>query len=111
KVEGLRKTFKVGSGFKTQELRALNDISFELYRGECIALVGESGSGKSTVLKILSRLEQPTAGKIMFHDQDLLKAEPNRASLDYRGKVQMIFQDPFGSLNPFHTVRHHLERP
>ncbi len=111
KVEGLKKTFKVGSGFKTQELRALNDISFELYRGECIALVGESGSGKSTVLKILSRLEQPTAGKIMFHEQDLLKEEPHRASLKYRGKVQMIFQDPFGSLNPFHTVRHHLERP
>lgn len=111
RVEGLKKIFKVGGGFKTQELRALNEISFELYRGECIALVGESGSGKSTILKILARLEQPTSGRIFFQDKDLLANEPRRARLAYRRLVQMIFQDPFGSLNPFHTVRHHLERP
>jgi len=110
-VKGLKKLFTVGSSFNEKKLRALNDISFELYRGECIAFVGESGSGKSTVLKILSRLEQPTEGSITFKEEDLLKKEPKAASLEYRSQVQMIFQDPFGSLNPFHTVRHHLSRP
>ena len=108
---GIKKLFSVGSGFSEKKLQALNDISFKLYRGECIALVGESGSGKSTVLKILSRLEQPTEGQIIFRETDLLKEEPRSASLSYLSQVQMIFQDPFGSLNPFHTVRHHLARP
>lgn len=110
-VRGLTKYFNVGSNFKERKLRALNDISFDLFRGECIALVGESGSGKSTVLKILSRLEAPSEGRILFQGKDLLRNEPRSASLDYRSKVQMIFQDPFGSLNPVHTVRHHLARP
>ena len=110
-VKGLTKFFSVGTGFSDKKLRALNDISFELYRGECIALVGESGSGKSTILKILARLEQPSGGEIKFQGKDLLAQEPNRASLEYRRLVQMIFQDPFGSLNPIHTVRHHLARP
>ncbi len=110
-VRKLKKLFSIGAGFSNKELRALNDISFELYRGECIALVGESGSGKSTILKIMARLEQPTSGEISFRGKDLLKEEPTHASLKYRRQVQMIFQDPFGSLNPIHTVRHHLERP
>jgi peptide/nickel transport system ATP-binding protein len=110
-VKDLSKTYKVGGSFQQQELRALHNVSFRLHRGECIALVGESGSGKSTVLKILSRLEQPTSGKLMFRGKDLLELEPKSASLDYRSQVQMIFQDPFGSLNPIHTVRHHLKRP
>jgi peptide/nickel transport system ATP-binding protein len=110
-VRGLKKIFKVGGGLKQKSLRALNDISFDLFRGECIALVGESGSGKSTVLKILARLEEPTEGRIVFQGKDLLRHEPKTASLKYRSQVQMIFQDPFGSLNPVHTVRHHLERP
>lgn len=110
-VRGLTKYFDVGSGFRQKKLRALCDISFDLFRGECIALVGESGSGKSTVLKILARLEQPSEGRIVFQGKDLLKHEPTNASLDYRSKVQMIFQDPFGSLNPVHTVRYHLSRP
>lgn len=110
-VRGLTKYYSVGRGFNEKKLRALNDISFDLFRGECIALVGESGSGKSTVLKILARLEPPSAGRILFQGKELLKHEPDRASLDYRSQVQMIFQDPFGSLNPVHTVRHHLARP
>lgn len=110
-VRGLKKFFEVGSGFASKQLRALNDISFDLFRGECIALVGESGSGKSTVLKILARLEQPSEGRILFQGKELLRQEPTKASLSYRRQVQMIFQDPFGSLNPVHTVRHHLARP
>jgi len=111
RVENLKKQFSVGGGFKQQQLRALNEISFELFAGEVIALVGESGSGKSTILKVLSRLEQPTSGKIFFRGEDLLRKEPRQASMSYRAQVQMIFQDPFGSLNPLHTVAYHLERP
>jgi len=111
KVEGLHKDYVLGFGLRPSKLRALHDVTFELYRGECIALVGESGSGKSTILRLLARLEQPSSGKIVFQGEDLLKKEPRRASLNYRSKVQMIFQDPFSSLNPAHTVRHHLERP
>jgi peptide/nickel transport system ATP-binding protein len=107
----LKKFFDVGGGFKEKKLRALNDISFDLFRGECIALVGESGSGKSTVLKILARLEAPSEGRILFQGKELLRQEPSKPSLDYRSQVQMIFQDPFGSLNPVHTVRYHLSRP
>ena len=111
KVQNLKKEFAVGGGFKQRQLRALNEVSFELFAAEVIALVGESGSGKSTILKILSRLEQPTSGQIFFRGEDLLKREPKTASMSYRGQVQMIFQDPFGSLNPLHTVAYHLQRP
>ncbi len=110
-VVGLSKLFPVGGGFKKKQLRALHDVSFSLGRGEVICLVGESGSGKSTILKMLCRLEQPTSGKILLQGQDLLQTEPRGASLSYRSRVQMIFQDPFGSLNPVHTVAYHLERP
>ena len=110
-VEHLFKYFAVAKGFKARRLRALNDVSFTLHPREVIALVGESGSGKSTVAKVLSRLEQPSSGRVSFKGRDILAAEPKRASLAYRGKVQMIFQDPFGSLNPLHDVRHHLARP
>lgn len=110
-VRDLKMLFPVGSSLKRRYLRALNEITFELYRGEVIALVGESGSGKSTLLRILSRLEQPTSGRIFFKGEDLLDKEPGAASLKYRGQVQMIFQDPFGSLNPVHTVAYHLARP
>ncbi|HEY6722477.1 MAG TPA: oligopeptide/dipeptide ABC transporter ATP-binding protein [Polyangiaceae bacterium] len=110
-VRGLGKYFSVGGGFKPKRLRALNDVSFSLRAREVIALVGESGSGKSTVAKILARLEQPTTGQVFFQGRDILAAEPRRASLRYRSKVQMIFQDPFGSLNPLHRVRYHLARP
>jgi peptide/nickel transport system ATP-binding protein len=110
-VRGLSKHFSVGGGFKPQRLRALHEVSFSLYPREVIALVGESGSGKSTIAKILARLEQPTSGQVSFQGRDILAAEPRRASLAYRSKVQMIFQDPFGSLNPLHRVRYHLARP
>ena len=76
-----------------------------------VALVGESGSGKSTIARMLVRLSQPDGGEIRLDGDDVLAREPRGASLAYRGRVQMIFQDPFGSLNPVHSVAHHLERP
>jgi peptide/nickel transport system ATP-binding protein len=75
-------------------LQALDDVSFEVGRGEALALVGESGSGKSTAARIIAGLTPPTTGTVAA-----------------TGVVQMIFQDPFASLNPVHTVGYHLARP
>jgi peptide/nickel transport system ATP-binding protein len=110
-VRGLTKHFPVGGLWRRRHVHALNHASFTLERGQVVALVGESGSGKSTAARLLSRLMPPTAGEIFFDGQEMLKTEPRRASLAYRRQVQMIFQDPFGSLNPVHTIGHHLARP
>ncbi|HEX6792009.1 MAG TPA: ABC transporter ATP-binding protein [Candidatus Krumholzibacteria bacterium] len=92
-------------------MTAARDISFRIDKGEAVALVGESGSGKSTVARLLLRLERPDSGDILLDGDSVLEREPNRASLAYRARVQMIFQDPFASLNPAHRVAHHLVRP
>jgi peptide/nickel transport system ATP-binding protein len=73
--------------------------------------VGESGSGKSTLARLVLRLDPPDGGEIRLDGLDMIAREPRQASLAYRRRVQMIFQDPFGSLNPAHTVGHHLARP
>jgi peptide/nickel transport system ATP-binding protein len=98
-VRGLTKTF--------HKLCAVDDVSFTLTPGRTVALVGESGSGKSTIARMIARLVRPTSGEILLTGQD---GEPV-PSRKYRDHVQMIFQDPFASLNPFHTVEHHLARP
>ncbi|MGH2534538.1 MAG: ABC transporter ATP-binding protein [Thermomicrobiales bacterium] len=110
-IRHLTKHFPVGGLFVKRQLQALQDVSFNLDRGKVVALVGESGSGKSTTARLIARLMPPTAGEIVFKGRDVLKQERRQASLAYRGQVQMIFQDPFGSLNAVHTVGHHLSRP
>jgi peptide/nickel transport system ATP-binding protein len=111
-VRGIRKAFSSRSLFGGgPTVVAAEDVSFRVDRGEAVALVGESGSGKSTVARLLLRLETPDGGEILLDGQDVLSAEPRRASLRYRGRVQMVFQDPFGSLNPVNSVGYHLERP
>ena len=111
-VRDLRKTFSSKRMFaRATEVCAARDVSFRIDRGEAVALVGESGSGKSTIARILLRLETADRGEIRLSGQDVLASEPRRATLAYRGRVQMVFQDPFGSLNPVHNVGHHLERP
>jgi peptide/nickel transport system ATP-binding protein len=107
----LSKHFPIGSFFGKRKLHALEDVSFSLERSSVLAVVGESGSGKSTTARLLARLMPPTSGEIVFKGKDVLKEEARSASLSYRSDVQMIFQDPFGSLNPVHTIGHHLERP
>jgi ABC-type glutathione transport system ATPase component len=77
-------------------------------RGEALALVGESGSGKSTAARLVARLLAPTSGAILLDGFDVLR---QRVTLSYRRRIQMIFQDPFASLNPVHTVAYHLARP
>jgi oligopeptide/dipeptide ABC transporter ATP-binding protein len=111
-LHGIRKTF-VSRGFfaATSRVVAAEDVSFRVDRGEAVALVGESGSGKSTLARMVLRLEQPDEGEVRLDGVDVLSREPRRASLAYRGRVQMVFQDPFSSLNPVHTVEHHLVRP
>lgn len=101
------KEYRVRGAHKT--LRAVNDVSFTLEPGKTIALVGESGSGKSTIAKTILQLERPTSGEVLIDGRSVPKRGP--ALKRYRKDVQMVFQDPFASLNPFHTIAHHLERP
>ncbi len=109
-VRRLSKRFRVGGMWRAKYRDAVQDVSFTVARGEIVALVGESGSGKSTVARTCVRLEEPSGGQILLDGRDVLHDEP-RATLAYRKRVQMIFQDPFGSLNPMRTVGEHLERP
>jgi peptide/nickel transport system ATP-binding protein len=112
-VQGLAKHFPLGGSplVRRRVLRAVDDVSFELRPGSVTALVGESGSGKSTVARLISRLYEPTEGRILFRGEDVSKVRGRRALVRYRSQVQMIFQDPFASLNPVKRVHHHVARP
>ncbi len=111
-VRELSKRFPVGSALRRRShVHAVDDVSFELHPGTITALVGESGSGKSTVARLLARLYAPTDGSVLFEGSDVARVKRRRDVLNYRSQVQIIFQDPFDSLNPVKTVRHHVERP
>jgi oligopeptide transport system ATP-binding protein len=106
RAERLVKHFEVRSGFFGRArgaVQAVDDVSFELYPGETLALVGESGCGKSTTGKLLLRLMEPTAGKVWFDGRDLYTLS-DREVRSLRREMQVIFQDPYGSLNPRMTV-------
>jgi peptide/nickel transport system ATP-binding protein len=103
----ISKDFRIGHG---QTLHAVRDVSFNLYRGGVVALVGESGSGKSTAARLLAGQERLTSGQIRLNGKPV-EASSRRGFRRYKSEVQLVFQDPFASLNPVHTVRHHLERP
>jgi peptide/nickel transport system ATP-binding protein len=90
-------------------LRAVDHVSFGIEKGETLALVGESGSGKSTVVRALGQLVRPASGTVLLDGR--AAGRHGSALRAYRKRVQLIFQDPFASLNPMHTVRHHLVRP
>ncbi|RPI92133.1 MAG: ABC transporter ATP-binding protein, partial [Chloroflexi bacterium] len=92
-------------------VKAVQDATLQLYPEKVVALVGESGSGKSTIVRMLARLYPPTSGEILYKGKNVLSDWSRNAMLRYRSHVQMIFQDPFASLNPAHKVSHHLERP
>ena len=109
------KIFDEGSFFKkisnTNSVKALNRVSFELYEGETLGLVGESGSGKSTIAKIITGLLKPTEGSIFYYEQPLFDKKLKYKSLQNRGEIQMIFQDPYSSLNPRFKVKNIIAEP
>lgn len=110
-VKGLSKDFRSGgTTLKPLKMRALNDVGLTLESGRALAIVGESGSGKSTIAKIITGIHPPTDGEITLNGENVVRLRGEARRL-FRQKVQMVFQDPFASLNPTHTIRHHIERP
>ncbi|CAM3858659.1 ABC transporter ATP-binding protein [Mesobacillus zeae] len=112
-VAGLKKYFPLHGGFfgkKTGDVKAVDDISFFVKKGETLGLVGESGCGKSTTGRMLMRLIEPTEGSVRFDGKELVGLG-SKEMRETRKDMQMVFQDPFASLNPRHTVEQILEEP
>lgn len=109
KVEHLVKDFDVRNGLKRSVVHAVKDANFVLESGKTISLVGESGSGKSTIARMITCLETPTSGSVTLDGKPV--PYRGRALYAYRHNVQMVFQDPFASLNPYHSIYHHVATP
>lgn len=112
-VKGLKKYFPITGGLfdsKRGEVKAVDDVSFYVKKGETLGIVGESGCGKSTTGRLLIRLIEASEGKVLFEDKEITrmsKSELRRTRRD----IQMVFQDPYASLNPRHSVEQILEEP
>ena len=112
-VQNVKKYFTMARGLikkKVMTVKAVDDVSFDLYRGEVFGLVGESGSGKTTVARLVLRLTEPTENTIFLDDTDIFKAQ-GKALADVRKKMSVVFQDPAASLNPRTTIGDSLRRP
>ncbi|GLR77031.1 ABC transporter ATP-binding protein [Aliivibrio sifiae] len=113
-IEGknLVKDFPVSSNaLKNPMMRAINDVSFKMYKSRGLSVVGESGSGKSTTAKMIAKMYAPTDGVIEYRGRDIQDIVKKNDLMKYREGVQMVWQDPFGSLNPTHNIFHHIARP
>ena len=110
-VKNLRKYFG-GGGFlnKKPVIKAVDDISFSISKGETFGLIGESGCGKSTVARTMIRLYDPTSGSVIFDGTDIARLS-EKELMPYRRRIQMIFQDPYASLNPRMTVKRIVTEP
>lgn len=113
-VDHVSKMYERRQGLRTIRVRAVSDVSFELRKGQVTALVGQSGSGKSTLARLITGIDSPTGGRIVFHgprgDREVARLRGG-ALRDYRGHVQIVFQDPYASLNPTKTIGYILSRP
>ncbi|MGV4529265.1 ABC transporter ATP-binding protein [Ornithobacterium rhinotracheale] len=110
-IKSLQKYFTAHTGLlKKEEIKAVQDISFEIYPGETLGLVGESGSGKTTLSRTLLMLEKPTAGSVWYQGKDITKLS-TRELRKLRKEIQIIFQDPYSSLNPMQTVGEIITTP
>ena len=113
--QNVSKVFDDGSLLKKQDtkdmVKALNDVTFDVFEGETLGLVGESGSGKSTIAKIITGLIKPSSGLISYYNDQLYNDRNIYQSQYSRGQIQMIFQDPYSSLNPRFKVRDIIAEP
>ncbi len=115
-IKDLKKWFPVRRSFKEvvnkqqRYVKAVDGVTFNIRKGEIFGLVGESGCGKTTTGKLIMKLLDPTHGQMMFNDEDVTFLDHSRLA-DYRTKVQMIFQDPYASMNPRFRIRDVLEEP
>ena len=112
KADNLHKHYPVSQGLGKPKayVKALNGISFELEAGKTLAVVGESGCGKSTLARQLTLIEQPTQGELFINDE-ATTGYSRKALKDLRTEIQMVFQNPYGSLNPRHTIAYQLTEP
>ncbi|NLY08920.1 MAG: dipeptide ABC transporter ATP-binding protein [Tissierellia bacterium] len=113
KAVDLKKYFPVKSGIlnrQTQYVKAIDGVSFEVYRGEVFGIVGESGCGKSTLGKVICKLEEKTSGEIYVGGQEI-SSLTKKEMRDLRKKIQMVFQDPYASLNPRMSIRDIVAEP
>jgi peptide/nickel transport system ATP-binding protein len=108
-VDGVTKTYRARRR-GAEDMVAVDNVSFTIEPGAAVSLVGGSGSGKSTIAKMITGLERPTSGSVRFGDLDVGKLRGG-ALRDYHHRVQMVFQDPYGALNPLHTVEYTVVRP
>ncbi|HJV17640.1 MAG TPA: dipeptide ABC transporter ATP-binding protein [Bacillales bacterium] len=112
-VSGLKKYFPITEGLfggKKGEVKAVDDVSFYVKKGETLGIVGESGCGKSTTGRLLMRLIEASDGKIVFEDKEITSMSKSELRKTRRD-IQMVFQDPYASLNPRHSVQQILEEP
>ena len=113
-IEGknLIKDFPINSTALQQPImRAINGVSFKMYKSRGLSVVGESGSGKSTTAKMIAKMYAPNSGSIQYKGKDLESIRSRSQLMNFRKGVQMVWQDPFGSLNPTHNIFHHIARP